>query len=90
MSRRDFFITNYSNFQNEVFQIINTNIFPSLNDVDICDVIYLFQHSFGNVSKYDDIIVNLLNSNGIKLAQNQLTEIMPICKKYIDQIKLVL
>ncbi len=90
MSRRDFFISQYFNLQNEIKMITNNNFLPSLEDFDVVDIIYMFSYTFVSVSKYDDIVIELLKNNGIKLSQDQLNQLLPICSKYINSIKQVL
>ena len=89
LTKKDYFIHQYSNFKNELKPIISTDFLPSLDNVDICDVIYYFNYKFSDVKDYNPIIIELLISNNIQLTEPQFHLLLPIFNIYIDKFKSV-
>lgn len=88
ITKKDYIINEYLDFQKEITQIIPVNIFPSLEDVDITDIILYFQMTFMYVEHYDTIVRELLASYHIKYTAEQYNIIYPIIAKFIDKFKL--
>ncbi len=51
ITRKEYLEKQYFLFSNELKDIIGENIFPSLEDVDIVDVLTFFQMTFGNTTE---------------------------------------
>ena len=56
ITRKEYLEKQYILFSNELKNIIGENIFPSLEDVDIIDVLTFFQITFGNTTDYQEIV----------------------------------
>ena len=89
MTKKQYFISQYSNFKNELKPIISTDFLPSLDNVDICDVIFYFNYKFGETKDYNPIIIELLISNNIQLTEPQFHLLLPIFNLYIERFKSV-
>jgi hypothetical protein len=48
-------------FQNNIKEIVDVDIFPSLEDIDIVDLLLFFNMSFGYTDNYTDIINDLIS-----------------------------
>ena len=77
----------YNDFSSEVLEITKTSIVPSLDNVDLIDVLYYFEYHFGNECDYNSIITQMLAYNNIKLTDSQLELLFPIFLKYITVFK---
>lgn len=86
-TRKEIIINSYMEFQKNVKSIINIDLFPKLEDVDVIDLLIYFDLYFKNTDDYSDIINELLFMNNIKLSNEKLNEIIPILTKYINQFK---
>ena len=87
LTKKEFLTEKYTKFIKEIKLIIDTDIFPSLDDVDISDVLLFFQMSFSCEEDYEDIVKNLIYLNGIDATHEQIDKAMPIITKYINELK---
>ena len=91
LTKREYITNQYNSFNQEIFPIVNNNnLLPSLDDVDLCDLITYFNYTFGNTNNYDSIIIQLLKSNNVRLTEQEFHKLIPIFNKYINQIKSVI
>ena len=88
ITKKDYIIKQYLDFQNEIKKILPINIFPSLEDVDITDIILYFQMTFLYCDNYDPIVRELLSSYHIQYTPEQYNIIYPIIARFIDKFKL--
>jgi|688.fasta_scaffold686600_2 hypothetical protein len=89
ISRKEYLEKQYILFSNELKEIIGENIFPSLEDVDIVDILTYFQMSFGNTTDYQEIVKSVIKYH-VNISEEQLIQIYPIVQKYIDELKIFL
>lgn len=87
MTRKEYLIMQYNTFSSEVLEITKTSIVPSLDNVDLIDVLYYFEYHFGNEADYNLIITQMLAYNNIKLTDSQLELLFPIFLRYITVFK---
>jgi hypothetical protein len=76
-------------FQNNIKQIVDINIFPTLEDVDVVDLLLFFNMTFGYTTEYETIINDLILFNGVKILSEDLLKVMPIITQFIDEFKLL-
>ena len=86
-TKKEFLTEQYINFINEIKTIIHIDIFPSLDDVDITDVLLFFQMSFTDENDYESIVKNIMDMSGIDIPNEQFNKAMPIITKYISELK---
>ena len=86
-TKKEFLTEQYINFINEIKTIIDIDIFPSLDDVDITDVLLFFQMSFTDENDYESIVKNIMDMSGIDIPDEQFNKAMPIITKYISELK---
>jgi hypothetical protein len=60
------------------------NIFPSLDEIDVGDLIYFFQLSFPDSSKYTESIVEILECHNVKLKPKERKEIIGIILPFLE------
>ena len=88
-TRKEIIINKYLEFQNNIKQIIDINIFPTLEDVDVVDLLLFFNMTFGYTTEYETIINDLILFNGVKILSEDLLKVMPIITQFIDEFKLL-
>ena len=88
-TRREYLEKQYKLFTNELKDIIGEDIFPSLEDVDIIDVLTYFQMTFGNTTDYQEIVKSVIKYH-INITDEIFLKIYPIIKKYINDLKIFL
>ena len=88
-TRKEYLEKQYSLFTNELKDIIGENIFPSLEDVDIIDILSFFQITFGNTIEYEEIVKSIMKYH-VNITEDQFIKIFPIIEKYINELKIFL
>jgi len=77
----------YKEFISEIETIIKTNLFPSLEDVDMVDILLFFQYTFFCTNDYKEIVKNLIETHHVELDGDTFNKIYPIIEKYINELK---
>lgn len=85
-TRKEYLEKQYTLFTNELIEIIGENIFPSLEDVDIVDILTFFQITFGSTTEYEEIVKSVIKYH-VNITDDQFIKIYPIIEKYIDDLK---
>jgi uncharacterized protein YihD (DUF1040 family) len=85
-TRKEYLEKQYSLFTNELIEIIGENIFPSLEDVDIIDILTYFQMTFGSTTEYEEIVKSVIKYH-VNITDDQFIKIYPIIEKYINELK---
>jgi hypothetical protein len=88
-TRKEIIITKYLECQNNIKKIVDVDIFPSLEDLDVVDLLLFFNMTFGYTDSYTDIINDLIFFNGVKIQPEELTKVMPVIIQFIDEFKLL-
>jgi len=89
ITRKEYLEKQYFLFSNELKEIIGENIFPSLKDVDIVDVLTFFQLTFGNTTEYEEIVKSVIKYH-VNITDEQFIKIYPLIEKYINELKIFL
>jgi len=88
-TRKEIIINKYLEFQNNIKEIVDVDIFPSLEDMDIVDLLLFFNMSFGYTDNYTDIINDLISFKKVKIQPEDLLKVMPVIIQFIDEFKLL-
>ena len=88
-TRKEIIINKYLEFQNNIKEIVDVDIFPSLEDIDIVDLLLFFNMSFGYTDNYTDIINDLISFKKVKIQPEDLLKVMPVIIQFIDEFKLL-
>jgi hypothetical protein len=88
-TRKEIIINKYLEFQYNIKSIVDIEIFPSLEDVDVVDLLLFFNMSFGYTDNYIDIINDLISFNSVKIQPEDLSKVMPVIIQFIDEFKLL-
>ena len=84
-TKKEVLIKKYMDYQNQVKQIIDCNILPSLEDFDILDILLYFNLYFNNGQlDYKKIIDDIIDSNKLNINENDLQIVMPLTLDLID------
>lgn len=88
-TRKEIIVNKYLEFQNNIKQIVDVDIFPTLEDVDVVDLLLFFNMTFGYTTEYESIINDLILFNSVKILPEDLIKVMPIINQFIDEFKLL-
>ena len=86
-TRKELLTKMYIDFTKEVNEIMTDQLFPSLDDLDITDLVILFTYTFQDKSNYSEIIANLLDINHIDIDIETSDKLYPIVELYINALK---
>ena len=84
-TKKEVLIKKYIDYQNQMKQIIDCNILPSLDDFDILDILLYFNLYF-NIGQpdYKKVIEDIIEINKLNINENDLNKVMPITLDLIE------
>jgi hypothetical protein len=74
----------YCELVNQLKQYIDTDIFPSLEDTELSDIIFYFNLYFPPKSDYKNCLMNVLELGDIKLSDDDFNKVYIIVLDYIN------
>ena len=88
VTRKDILIEKYIEFQAQITnEGIECLIFPSIEEVDLSNLVYIFESKFKNSNNYKDTIKELISYYSliysINLTDDELDKIFPFIEKFI-------
>lgn len=86
ITRKELIVEQYAILKTEIQKtgLIKGDIFPSLNDIDIGDLIYYFKLTFSDSSNYESSIIDLLECKDIYLNTQEQEQIVNIIIPFLD------
>lgn len=87
-SRKEILIKKYLEFQENLTNIgFNTKLFPSLEDIDIVDLLLFFNLCFAFCTDYEQTIRGLASSYKVEITDEEYEKGMPYITEYIEWLK---
>ena len=87
ITRKQYLEENYKEFIKDISKYIDSDIFPSIDEIEIVDIIFYFNFTFSNITNYEDIVRNLIR-NHTEISEEKFKNILyPIIEKYINDLK---
>ena len=84
-TKKEVLIKKYIEYQNEVKEIIDCSILPSLDDFDILDILLYFNLYFNiGQSNYEKTIYEIIEMNNLIINDTDLKKVMPLTIDLID------
>ena len=83
-TKKDLIISNYEELEFKLQLYINKDMFPSLNDFDIVDVVSLIKLYFPIDSDYNETIKGLMKENEIEVNYNDSLIISSLIINFVD------
>ena len=92
-TRKEIIIQKYLEIQEKIKTFgIDDNIFPSLEDMDVIDILIYFSTIFGDTNdkkEYETSIRDLIIYQNIKIEPEKIDNAMPSMIQFIDEFKLL-
>lgn len=88
-TRKEIIINKYLEFQNNINSIVPIDVFPSLEEIDVVDLLMFFNFTFGCVNEYENIITELISFNNVEIKPQEMEKVMPVIIQFIDEFKLL-
>ena len=86
ITKKEYLESKYRQFSKELTNELGINIFPSLDDVCMVDVLFFSQFTFSNLTDYEEP-VRTLRSHYVDIDIDKFNDIYPTIKLYIDELK---
>jgi hypothetical protein len=85
-TRMEILTKEYLKFNNDINLIDNSysHLFPSLEDVDIVDLLFFFNFTFKPGEDYNKAIYSLMENNNIIVSTEDYNKAYPIIKDFIN------
>ena len=85
-TKKDIIIKKFLQYESDIKTIVNTSIIPSLEDIDVLDLLLYINLYFNNEQDKQKTIIYLIDMQGLNLTQEQLTIAMPMTLDLIEWI----
>jgi hypothetical protein len=82
-TRKSILIEKYIQFQKELEQQGINKVFPSLEDVDIVDLLFFFDLKFSNNTDYKGGVKELIEYSPVKITDEELDKVYPTIESFI-------
>jgi hypothetical protein len=83
-TKKDIIIKKFLQYETEIKEIVNTSIIPSLEDIDVLDLLLYINLYFNNEQDKKKTIIYLIDMQGIDINQEQFNKAMPIILDLIE------
>ena len=78
----------YKEFSTAIGEAIGvTNLFPSLDEVCMIDILLLFQYTFWDAQDYRGPVRAIIASHHVEITEEQFEKIYPIVEAYVNDLK---
>jgi hypothetical protein len=87
-TRKEILIKKYLEFKQQLESIeFNTSLFPSLDDVDIVDLLFFFNLVFPQCDDYEEAVRSVATTFGYQISDEEYSKGMPYITEYIVWLK---
>jgi len=82
-TRKQIIIEKYNEIQQEISSITNKSILPPLSEIDIVDLVLLFNYLLETFSDTDALLQHLTSEFKINLTNDERVKLIPVLEKFI-------
>ena len=86
ITKKEYLESKYRQFSKELTNELGINIFPSLDDVCMVDILLFFQFTFSSLTDYEEPVRTLMGHYE-DIDIDKFNDIYPTIKLYIDELK---
>ena len=83
-TKKDIIIKKFLQYESEIKKIIDTSIIPSLEDIDVLDLLLYINLYFNNEQDKKKTIIYLIDMQSIDITQEQFDKAMPMTLDLIE------
>ena len=87
VSKKEYLEKKYIEFSNDIGKILKVDLFPSLDELCMIDILLFFQYTFWGTDDYRDIVKNIIAMHHQEIDEETFNKIYPIVEKYINDLK---
>ena len=83
-TKKEIIIKKFLQYEHEIKQLIDASILPSLEDIDVCDLLIFINLYFNNDNDKETIIYNLISMQGLNINKEDIAKAMPLTLQLIE------
>jgi len=87
LTKKEYLEKKYIQFSNDIGAILGNQLFPSLSELCMIDILLFFQYTFWGTEDYRDIVRNIISMHHQEIDDETFDKIYPIIEKYINDLK---
>ena len=87
VSKNEYLEKKYIEFSNDIGKILKVDLFPSLDELCMIDILLFFQYTFWGTDDYKDIVRNIIAMHHQEIDEETFNIIYPVIEKYINDLK---
>jgi hypothetical protein len=87
LTKKEYLEKKYIEFSNDIGKILNVNLFPSLSELCMIDILLFFQYTFWGTDDYRDIVRNIIAMHHQEIDDETFEKLYPVIEKYINDLK---
>ena len=85
-TKKESIIKRFLQYETEIKNIVSTSIIPSLEDIDVLDLLLYINLYFNNQQDKQKTVIYLIDMQGLDITNDQLTNALTITLDLIDWI----
>jgi hypothetical protein len=86
-TRKQVITEQYNTLVLQLKEYITEPVFPSLDEIDVCDLLFYFNAFFLTNDNYEDMIEGLLKIKKIDVTDEQFCSIVNLVTPFLDMIR---
>ena len=84
-TRKEILINKYIEFQSQLEKEgINCILFPSIQELDISNLVFMFEFKFSNSTNYKNTVLELMFYYSVKMNNDELDKMYPYIETFIN------
>ena len=85
-TRRQIIEKMYNDFQTEIKENLGETIFPNLDEIDLAEVLIIFNTIFAYIKDYKCVVKDLIEKK-MQISDEEYEKVFPIIETFINEFK---
>ena len=83
-TKKEIIVKIFLQYEHYIKQLIDVSILPSLEDIDVCDLLIFINLYFNNNNDKEPIIYDLISMQGLNINKEDIAKAMPLTLQLIE------
>ena len=83
-TKKEIIIKRFLQYEHEIKLLIDASILPSLEDIDVCDLLIFINLYFNNDNDKEKTIYDLISMQGLNINKEDIAKAMPLTLQLIE------
>lgn len=91
-TRKDLIIVKYTELENELKKHVDSSLFPSLDDIDVADLVYFVTLTFMGITtplQFHSKVMELSKTNGVVVSDAVVCIIAPLIAEFVSWLRVL-